>query len=432
MSTHAAAVAAPARIARRRAHAGAWVLSAAMLGSGVLTYAFHVVAARTLGTEAYGRIAVLWAAVFLGAVVLYRPLEQTLSRATAERLARGQDARTVLRTIALLTLAVLAVAGVGVALTWRLLTDRLFLGDDTLSICLVVALAGYGCSYLVRGLLGGVRWFGGYALVLVVDAVARLAVAAPLVVVASPHVAGAAVAAAGVAGAVVPLAVGRAKLRPALRPRAGPPFPLRAAVAFAAPASAIAIADQVLVNGAPLLVAATGGAAASRTAGIVFAATMLVRVPVYVFQGLAASILPNLTLLHVEADAAAFRLAVARIAGVLLAGGAVMAAGAAAFGPAAMRLFYGHGFVAGRLALVLLALGVAGYLATSTFSQALLALDRARAAAAGWTLAAAAFVALYLALPGGELLRVAVAFAVAMAGAPLLLGRALARRCRSR
>jgi O-antigen/teichoic acid export membrane protein len=401
-----------------------------MLGSGVLTYAFHVLAARTLGTEAYGRIAVLWAAVFLGAVVLYRPLEQTLSRAMAERLARGQDARPVLRTIALLTIAVLTVAGVAVALAWRLLSDRLFLGDQVLTAAFVVALAGYGLSYLVRGLLGGARWFGGYALVLVADAVARLAFAAPLVVIASTQIAGAAVAAAGVAGAIVPLVVGRRKLRPLFRVRPGPPFPLRAALAFAAPASAIAIADQVLVNGAPLLVAATGGPFASRTAGVVFAATMLVRVPVYVFQGLAASILPNLTRLHVEADADEFRRAVTRIAGTLLAAGAAMAAGAAAFGPQAMRLFYGPGFGTGRLPLVLLALGVAGYLATSAFSQALLAIDRARAAAAGWTLAAAAFVGLYLALPGGEVLRVAVAFPAAMSAASLVLGAALTRRRR--
>ena len=428
MSTHAAAVPIPARIARAHAHAGAWLLSAAMLGSGVLTYAFHVLAARTLGTEAYGRIAVLWAAVFLGAVVLYRPLEQTLSRATADRLARGQGARPVLRTVVLLTLGVLTVAGIGIAVSWRLLTDRLFLGDEALTVCFVVALAGYGCSYFVRGLLGGARWFGGYALVLVADAVARLAVAAPLVVVASTGIAGASVAVAAIAGAAVPIAVGRARLRPAFRLRRGPPFPVRSALAFAAPASAIAVADQVLVNGAPLLVVATGGAAASRTAGVVFAATMLVRVPVYVFQGLAASILPNLTLLHVEADAHAFRRAVARTVGVLLAAGAAMALGAAAFGPAAMRLFYGHGFEVSRLALVLLALGVAGYLATSTFSQALLALGRPHAAAVGWMIAAVAFVGLYFALPGSQLLRVAVAFAVAMAAAPLLLGRALRSR----
>ena len=58
-------------------------------------------------------------------------------------------------------------------------------------------------------------------------------------------------------------------------------------------------ADQLFVNGGPLLVVVAGGPGATRAAGIVFAATMLVRAPVYVFQGLAAALLPNLT--HLQA-----------------------------------------------------------------------------------------------------------------------------------
>src|SRR5205085_11900400 len=79
MNAEAYTAAAPAvpRRARTRTVSGAALVSGATLLSGVLTYAFHVIAARTLGPEGYGRIAVLWAAMFLGAVVLYRPLEQT-------------------------------------------------------------------------------------------------------------------------------------------------------------------------------------------------------------------------------------------------------------------------------------------------------------------------------------------------------------------
>ena len=58
----------------------------------------------------------------------------------------------------------------------------------------------------------------------------------------------------------------------------------------------IAGADQLFVDGAPLLVIALGGS--MKAAGLVFAATMLVRAPVYVFQGLAAALLSNLTHLH--------------------------------------------------------------------------------------------------------------------------------------
>src|SRR5919202_3841944 len=104
MSAHAAAVE-PAAVAppaprSRSLFAGAWLLSASMVLAGLLTYAFQVLAARTLGPTAYGEIAVLWGAMFLGAVVLYRPLEQTMSRAIADRVARGDEVRTVLRAVA--------------------------------------------------------------------------------------------------------------------------------------------------------------------------------------------------------------------------------------------------------------------------------------------------------------------------------------------
>ena len=79
----------------------------------------------------------------------------------------------------------------------------------------------------------------------------------------------------------------------------------------------IATADQVLVNAAPLLVMLQGGRDASKVAALVFAATMLVRIPVFVFQGLATSLLPNLTTLHATSEPALFRQAVLRISGIL-------------------------------------------------------------------------------------------------------------------
>ena len=47
------------------------------------------------------------------------------------------------------------------------------------------------------------------------------------------------------------------------------------------------------VHGVPRNLPASGGSRSE--VGVVFAATMLVRAPVYVFQGFAASLLPNLT-----------------------------------------------------------------------------------------------------------------------------------------
>jgi O-antigen/teichoic acid export membrane protein len=430
VTSQAATLVAP-RERQRPALAGAWLVSGAMVLSGVLTYAFQVLAARTLGPHAYGQIGVLWAAMFLAAIMIYRPLEQTSARAIADRLARGEEIETVLRSVGLMAAASLVVLGAATAAAWRPLTDRLFLGDGTMTAMLVAGIAAYGVSYLARGLFGGARWFGGYGLILVADSIARLAVAAPLVVVASKDLAAAAVVAAGIGGALVPLAVARRRVRPLLGGRAGSPFRLRTAASFAAPAGLIAGADQLLVNGAPLLVIVGGGRGASGAAGVVFAATMLVRVPVYVFQGFAASLLPNLTHLAARDDAARFRGAVARTAAVLLGGGACVVVGAAALGPGAMGVLYGSGFEAGRVELALLGAGVACYLAASTFSQALLALDAGRRAAVAWTAAAVLFAALYAVLPGDPLFRIALAFALAAFADLVLLGLALAGKVRT-
>ena len=415
------------RPARRGALSGAWLLSGATVASGVLAYAFHVLAARALGAEGYGRIAVLWGAMFLGAIVLFRPIEQTASRAIASRLARGWEVRSVVVSAGRVAAIAFAGASVVLGLAWVPLSDALFDGDRLMTAMLLAGIAGYGLSYLARGLLGGVRWFAGYGLGLVADGAARLLVALPLVAFASTGLAALAMVAAGLAGAAVPVWLGRRHLRAALEPGAGERFRPGPTVAFAAPAAVIAGADQVLVNGSPILVVLAGGAGASATAGVVFAATMLVRVPVYVFQGVAASILPNLTRLHVVEDAAGFRAAVRRIVGVLLGAAAVMTVGAVAVGPEAMRLLYGEGFDAGRTELGLLAVGVGSYLAASTISQALLAQDRGRAAAAVWACSAGIFVGLYVVLPGSELMRISSAFAVGMGVGALAVGGLLAR-----
>lgn len=410
----------------RSAFAGAWLLSGATLASGALTYAFHVLAGRALGVEAYGGIAVLWAAIFLVVIVFFRPLEQTMSRSVAYRLAGGQEASTVLRSVILLAVGLLlALAAAGLA-GWQLVSERLFLGDALLTAMLFAGIVAYGASYLARGLLAGCGWFAGYGLCLLVDSVARLAIAAPLVVIASKDFAAGAIVGAGLLGAAVPLYLGRRRLRESLTGVGRSRFRLGAALGFAAPASVIAGVDQLLVNGGPLLVMLGGGEGAAKAAGLIFAATMLVRIPVFLFQGLATSLLPNLTRLQL-ADEQAFRQAIARAVSVLLAAGALVVAAAAVAGPEAMQIMFGASFDAGRRELVMLAAGVGFYLGASTCSQALLALDRGRVAAAGWLGSAGVFVLLFYLLDAGSLMRVAVAFAAASASALLLLGIPLAR-----
>jgi O-antigen/teichoic acid export membrane protein len=414
---------------RAPALAGAWIVSAGMLASGLLIYVFHAGAARALGSTAYGHIAVLWAAMFLVVIVVFRPLEQASARAIADRHARGEDATTVVRSVVLLALCAFAALVPAALLAWGPVTDGLFAGDGRMTAWLVVGIVCYGIAYVSRGVITGTRWFAGYGIGLMADSVSRLMIAAPLLFVASLPVAAAAVTVAGLIGALVPLLVGRRHLRPAFDGEPGEPFRLGRTLRFAAPASTIAAADQLLVNCSPLLVVLEGGSA--EVAGLVFAATMLVRVPTYVFQGLASSILPNLTRLNAGADADRFKRATLETAGFLLGAGAVIVAFAAAVGPEALQIIYGPDFEAGRGSLVLLGVGVAFYLSATTFSQALLALESSARASVAWIVTAVLFVGLYFALPGSELERVSLAFAVATFVDLVLLAGLLHRRMRA-
>ncbi len=405
-------------------------MSGAMLATGILAYAFHVLAARSLGPAVYGQIAVLWAALFLAAVVLFRPLEQTLARSIADRVARGEETRTVVRSVLQVFAAIMLALALLAVPAWGFITDRLFVGNNAMTGLLLGGIAAYGVSYIVRGLLGGASWFGGYAVLLIADGVGRMVLAAPLVFVASLEVAAVAVVGAGLIGAAAPLFRGglRRIVRLASHGAHEEPFHVGEALAFAGPATVMAAADQVLLNGGPLLVMLAGGPGATKAAGIVFAATMLIRVPGFLFQGAAASLLPNLTRLHAADEARALERAVLRLAGALIAGGLAMLVAAALLGPQTMNVLYGAGYDVGRIQLSLLALGVGCYLASGTFSQGLLALDSGRSAAVAWAVAAIVFVALYMLAPGDELGRISIAFIAASIVNVLLLALALRMR----
>lgn len=416
---------------RRAAGSGAALLSIGTLASGVLAYVFNLLAARALGPAEYGPVAVLWAAMFLVSVVLFRPVEQTLSREIADRRARGEDARQVTRAATRLTVALVALVTVLVAVAWGPLTDDLFGGRELMTVALWAGIAGYAISYYVRGLLSGLEDLGDYGLLLLVDGAARVAFAVPLVAVASPAVAAIAIVAAALGG---PLAVHVAARRRRGAPRAerlagtgSRPFALTRALGFAAPIAVVAGAEQILVSGGALLVAITGGASATAAAGTVFAATMLVRAPVFLFQGVAAALLPRFTGLSAVGDNRAVLRQVGAMAGGMLALSALLVAGALVAGPEIMTLLFGAGFDVGRGDLAILSAGVGTYLAAATLSQAVLARGRSLAAAGAWVTAATTFVVVELSIAGAPFHRVSVAFAVATAIACALLAFLVAR-----
>ena len=62
---------------------GARILSIGIASTGVFTFAYFAVASHVLDADAYGAISLLWAVLFVVISVIYRPVEQLLSRTIA-------------------------------------------------------------------------------------------------------------------------------------------------------------------------------------------------------------------------------------------------------------------------------------------------------------------------------------------------------------
>src|SRR3954463_2503570 len=79
--------------------AGAKILSVGIASTGVVTFAYFSVASYALDDdEQYKAIALLWSVLFVIVSVIYRPIEQLLSRTIADRRARGLESGHPLKT----------------------------------------------------------------------------------------------------------------------------------------------------------------------------------------------------------------------------------------------------------------------------------------------------------------------------------------------
>jgi hypothetical protein len=64
---------------------GARVLSVGIAATGILTFAYFSIASHVLGAVAAKRVDLLWSVMFVIISVIYRPIEQLLSRTIADR-----------------------------------------------------------------------------------------------------------------------------------------------------------------------------------------------------------------------------------------------------------------------------------------------------------------------------------------------------------
>ena len=404
---------------------GARILSIGIATTGLVTFAYFSVASYVLDDAQYTQIALLWSVLFVTVSVIYRPVEQLLSRTIADRRARGLEADHPLRT-PLLIQGGFALAFFVIALALRgPIEDDLFDGSATLYWILVVAVLAYAASYFARGWLAGHQWFGLYGGLVFLEACSRLAFA---LAVAVGIAEGQSAVALGMAAApfvslvVVPWAFSR---RPAATGRERrddeESLGLGRGGRFAVAVLAIMLAEQTLLNAGVLLADWTAEDAA--VAGFVFNVLLIARAPLQLFQAIQGSLLPHLAGLEARAGQAEFAHAI-RITLLAIAGFAsAVALGLAVLGPWAMDVLFDDAFTYGRWGLVLVALAMGAHLAAGTLNQAALARDHAGLAAACWLVSAAAFVIFMVSpLVGDELLRVQIGYFGAAALLCALLG----------
>jgi O-antigen/teichoic acid export membrane protein len=368
---------------------GARILSIGIAATGIFTFAYFAVASHVLAAGPYGAISLLWAVLFVVISVIYRPVEQLLSRTIADRRARGLHAGHPLR-VPLLVQASFAVTFLVVALALRGPIEDAF-DSATLYWIFVGATLAYAASYFARGYLAGHQWFGLYGGLVLFESISRFCFP---VAVAVGLASGQSAVAMGILAApvasllVVPWAIARHThaAEPAIDERA---LTLRAGAGFALSVAAIQLAEQTLLNASVLTVSAT---ATTALAGVVFNALLITRAPLQLFQSIQTSLLPHLSGLEATEGHDAFARAIRVTILAIVAFAGAVALGLLLLGPWAMNVVFGQGYHYGRFGLAIIAIGMGFHLCAGTLNQAALARGHDRAAAALWLVAAALFV----------------------------------------
>jgi O-antigen/teichoic acid export membrane protein len=396
---------------------GARILSVGIAATGLLTFAYFSIASHVLSADAAQRVDVLWSVMFVVISVIYRPVEQLLSRTIAERRAHGHAKHPLRVPLALQAGFALAFLVVALALHEQLV-HQVFDGYTALYDVLLVGTLAYAGSYFARGWLAGHQFFGLFGALVLMESTSRICFALAVVLgLASGQTA----VALGIAAApllslvVVPVAFARnagerrsAREEPITADEAdaalaGPgtegvqevaaheDLSLSRGGRFALWVSGIMLSEQTLLNAAVLTVDALSPDKA--LAGIVFNVMLIARAPLQLFQAIQTSLLPHLTGLEAREGHAAFAHAIRLTTRTIAAFAAAVALGLLIVGPLVMsHVLFGQHYTYNRFGLALVGLGMGMHLASGTLNQAALARDHARAAALCWLVAAVVFL----------------------------------------
>ncbi|MEU8300403.1 polysaccharide biosynthesis protein [Micromonospora sp. NPDC048909] len=373
---------------------------------GLASYVHLAVAGHSLTEADYSSLSVLWSIVFTLGIGVFMPVEQEVARIVAARRSQGLPPGPVLARGAALAAGVLALMVLVVVAGYRVLTDRLFAGDGDMVLVLIGALAAMAVAYTTRGILSGLQLFPWYGGQLGVDGGLRIVMVALL----------------GLAGVTSPLWYGLVLV---IAPLAGVLLtlpPVLRAIGGGAPVAwglllrglglltISSLLSQVVVNVGVINVRLLDPSDVE-TAGALLSALVLVRIPLFVFASLQASLLPGLATSATTGDHTAFHSLLRKALGVVTALGLLGALGAVLLGPWLVGTLFDAPDVLGHGDFAWLAVATLAYLWAMVLGQALLALNRHRAQAAAWAVGVAALAVATLA-PLSVALRVELGYTV--------------------
>jgi O-antigen/teichoic acid export membrane protein len=389
--------------------------------TGLITYAYFLIASHVLSKPDYGQITVLWSAVFITISTLYRPIEQLLSRHISERRVKGQPIGQPMRVASTIQLGLSLFFAVFALALRGPIQDSLLEGNETLYWVFFSSVLFYAASYFARGFLAGEQRFGLFVALILSESCFRTLFA---VLVAVSVLSGQSAVAIGITAApalsllVVPFAFAHRARQQAEVPQVPPEkeeeFSFRSGGGFAAAVLVIMFSEQAFLNAGPLIVRGLQGAAA---AGFIFNVLMLARAPLQLFQSVSTSILPHLTKLHAsdaEDSEREFRHTVRMVLLGVAAFTALVVVVVLIDGPQLMQIAFSKKFSYDRTGLLLISLGMGLYLGSVTVNQACIAQGQVRRAAVRWIGCAALFIAWnFIPLVDNEFRRVEIGFLLA-------------------
>lgn len=381
-----------------------------LLGAG--SYGFLALAARGLPAGEFAALGAAWVVTFAVGAGLLVSLEQEVAR----RIAAGTPARAMWSGARRTVLGYGAgVAALTVASAPWLLPHLLDRSPALLGALLAAELAQLP-AYYRRGVLAGQHRYRRYGESLAADGALRVLWAAVLV----PTAAGPAAYLWAIAASSL---LGALWARPDGRAARDEPAPASLGGSTLAWTAVATVAAQVLINAGPLVVQATPHVDAALT-GRFLTALLVARVPLFAFTALQVVLLPRLAAHLAGADAGAFRREVRRCCVALGAGGLVAVGIFGIAGPDVLAALFGSQYHSGAGLLALLCAAATLFMIATVLAQALLALRRPRAAAIGWLLGCAVFLAL-LAAPTTLETRIAVALLAGVGTVTAACGAAL-------